>query len=174
MQVESWRAARVRTSKFGVAPVTNGHFFEAPIYDEVDERCAAQDAVGDEIAAEPVEAGADAGAHDDDRQSHLRIEIFARVEIFAATHRTSIDRAIVADRFADRQRNAASAPAALNGARGVGGSDGETGITLRTFDEDLQVFILSALSSIPACGNRPAQAGHYDDDGARRVRSIRL
>src|SRR2546426_2510453 len=101
VQVEGWRGARVRTSEFGVAPVTDGHFFDVPVHDEVDERCAAEDAVGDEVAAEPVEAGTDSGADDDDRQSHLRIEIFAHVEIFAATHRTSIDRAIVADRFAD-------------------------------------------------------------------------
>jgi hypothetical protein len=139
VQVEGWRGARARTSEFGVAPVTDGDFFEVPIHDEVDERCAAEDAVSDEIAAYPVEAGADGGADDDDRQSHLWIEILSRVEIFAATHWTSIDGAIVADRFADRQGDPASASAAPNGARGVGGSDGKTGITLWTFGEDLHV-----------------------------------
>ena len=147
VQIEGGRSARVRPSELGVAPVAHRHFFEPLINDEVDERGAAEDAVGDQVAAEPVEAGADRGADGDDSQSDFGIEVFARVEIGAGAQGTSIDRPIVANRLADRQGNAAAAAAARDGTRRVdggdgtrrvGGGDGKSGVTLWTLRENLQ------------------------------------
>ena len=60
-----------------------------------------EDAVGDEIFAEPVEAGADQTATDDDRQSELGIEILADVEVPARADRTRVNARVAAKTLAE-------------------------------------------------------------------------
>ena len=55
------------------------------------DRRRGENAVGNQVALEPVEARADDDADDDNRQAQLRIEVLAAVEVGAAAHRTAID-----------------------------------------------------------------------------------
>ena len=56
MQIEGGRIPRVGAAELGVAAVADREILEAPVDDQVDERRGGEDAVGDEIALEPVEA----------------------------------------------------------------------------------------------------------------------
>src|SRR3954452_13439652 len=65
MQVEGGGGAAIRAAELGVAALADRHVLETTVDDEIDERRRAQDAVGDQVLAEPVEPGADQGADDD-------------------------------------------------------------------------------------------------------------
>ena len=128
MQVEGGRGARVAAAKFRVAAVADGDVLQPPVHDQIDQRRGREDAVRDQIAAEPVEAGADQGADDDDGEADLRIEILADVEIGAVADGAAIDRAIFAQRRRDVQRDRPAAAAALDLVRRVRGVNRQTGV----------------------------------------------
>src|SRR3954464_7624704 len=54
VEIESRSGPRVRAAEFRVAAVTDGHVFEAPVDDQIDQRGSRQNAIGDDVAAEPV------------------------------------------------------------------------------------------------------------------------
>src|SRR5262245_49210482 len=64
VQVERRRFADVRAPELGVASIADRDVLEPPVDDEIDERGGCQDPVRDEIAAEPIEGGADQRADD--------------------------------------------------------------------------------------------------------------
>ena len=55
MEIEAAGRTRVCAPEFRVAAVTHGDVFQPAVDGEIDECGAAQDAVRDQIAAEPVE-----------------------------------------------------------------------------------------------------------------------
>jgi hypothetical protein len=108
-----------------------------PYDDEIDEDGGGENAVGDEIAALPVESRADQRADDHQRQTLLRIEILARVEVAAGTDRAAIDGAILADSVAELQRNFPAASTAADRLRRRRGVDRQRRVALRTLDDEL-------------------------------------
>src|SRR6185436_19871910 len=112
MQIECRSRPWIRTAEFRVAPVTDRHLLEPPVDDEVDERGRCENAVRDQVAAEPVERSTDHRADDDDREADFRIEVLARVKIRALAHWTYVHRTVGADRVAERQRDGTTASAA--------------------------------------------------------------
>src|SRR5262249_23502258 len=139
VEVEGRRAALISAAEFAVAAVAYRHVLQLAVDDEIDQRGPGQDAVGNEIAAEPVEGGAYQPADDDDRQPDFRIEILANVEVRTLADRASIDRAILCHRAGHVQRDVASAAAARDASRTIGGIDGQTGVALRTLHENVHV-----------------------------------
>ena len=109
-----WRSnaggARVGAAEFRVTAVADGQILQPSVDNEIDERRRGENAVGDQVAAEPVEHSADQRADDDDRQSDLRIEVLSDVEVSAAADRAPIDGAIGLDRVADVERSGISRP----------------------------------------------------------------
>src|SRR5215510_8641118 len=103
MQVERRCVALIRATELGVTAIADGDVLQAAVDDEIDERGGSENAVGDEIPAEPVEAGADERANDDDGETNFGIEILADVEVSAAADRAAIDQLVIAHRLADRQ-----------------------------------------------------------------------
>src|SRR5207253_6772330 len=87
MQIERRRGSDIRAAEFGVAAIADRQIFQSTVDKQIDEHGAGENAVRQEIAAEPVEGAADKRANDDDGQSHLGIEIFSTVEVGAVTHR---------------------------------------------------------------------------------------
>ena len=64
VEVEGGRGARIGAAEFGVTTITDGDVLQASVHHEIDERRASEDGVRDQIAAEPVEHGADDRARD--------------------------------------------------------------------------------------------------------------
>ena len=85
------RVARVRAAELGVAAVADGQILQPAVDEQIDQRGGGEDAVGDEIALEPVERRADHDADDHDGEAHLRIEVLAAVEVGAAADGAAID-----------------------------------------------------------------------------------
>ena len=71
----------IGAAELGVAAIADGQVLQPAVDDEIDQRGGGEDAVGDEVAAEPVEDAADRRADDDDREPDLRIEVLADVEV---------------------------------------------------------------------------------------------
>src|SRR4051812_29633094 len=92
MQVERRCTVRERTAELRVAAIAHRQILQPSVDRQIDQRRRRENAVGDEIAAEPVEAGADQRADDDNREPQLGIEILAQVEVAAFTDRAAIDR----------------------------------------------------------------------------------
>jgi len=137
VQVEGGRAAFVLAAELGVTAVADGEVLQSAIHDEIDERRRPENAVRDQIAAEPVEAGADERADDDDGEADLGIEVLADVEIGTGTDGTAIDGGAGAHRPGDRQRDFASAATARDRRRHISGVNRQTRIAFRTLREDL-------------------------------------
>jgi len=74
-----------------VASIAYGDVPQAAVDEQVYERGRRQDAVSNEILTKPVKHGADECTDDDDRQPHLRIEVFSDVEIGSTANRTCVD-----------------------------------------------------------------------------------
>src|SRR5687767_8163257 len=89
------------TAELAVAPIADRDIAEAPVDEQIDQRGASEDAVGDQIFCKPVEDGADEGADDDDREADFGIEVLADVEVAAAAYGTNIDTRIAAHRVAE-------------------------------------------------------------------------
>ena len=128
VEIEGGSRARVRPAKFGVTAVADGQDREPAVDRQVDEHCDAQQAVRNQIAAEPVEHGADERADHDDGEADLGIEVLARVEIAALTDRTDVDGIVVTKFRADGERNLAAASSAADGGGPVNGINRQAGI----------------------------------------------
>src|SRR2546425_1903887 len=137
VKIEGRRAAFVFAAELGVTAVADGEVLQSAIHDEIDERRRPENAVRDQIAAEPVEARADERADDDDGEADLGIEVLADVEIGAGTDRTAIDGGVGAHRLADRQRDFTAAAAAFDRRRRILRVNRQTRIAFRTLREDL-------------------------------------
>src|SRR5438105_2419076 len=137
MEVEVRRRPLIATAELRVAAVADRHITEAPVHDQIDEHRERQNAIGDQVAAEPVEDRADERADDDDGEAHLRVEVLPDVKIGAAAHGTDIDLRVGRQRAAERQWNFASAPAASDRRRRVAGAHRKPGIALRTLRENI-------------------------------------
>src|SRR5262249_41729742 len=61
VEIEGAGGSRVGSAEFRVAAIADGEILEPPVDNQVDERGGGEDAVGDQVAAVPVEAGADQG-----------------------------------------------------------------------------------------------------------------
>ena len=59
MQIEADGRARVVAAELGVAAIADGQNLETAIHRQIDQRGAAENAVGDQIQLEPVEDRAD-------------------------------------------------------------------------------------------------------------------
>ena len=138
VQVELRSRPFVRAAELGVAPVADGDVFQPRVDHEIDHHGAGQDAVRNEIAAQPVERAADGRADDDDREADLRIEILPRIEIGARTDRASIDGAVRANRGGDGQRDLPAAAAAPDVRRRIGSTKRKRRVTFRAPGENLQ------------------------------------
>lgn len=90
MQIEVRRRAAVVTAEFRVAAVAYGDVAEPAVDYQIDQRRRGQNAVRDQIAAEPVEARADRSADDDHGETHFRVEVFSQIEISTAAHRARV------------------------------------------------------------------------------------
>src|SRR5262249_54027676 len=132
----------VRAAELRVAAIADGDVLEPAVDDEIDERGGTENAVRDEILAEPVKDGADQCADNDHGEADLRIEVFPRVEVAAGAYGTAIDRPIAAYGVGHRQRNHAPAAAALDGRRCVDGADRKSGVAFRTLRHDLHRLIV--------------------------------
>src|SRR5205807_4963037 len=91
MEVEVRRRPLIATAELRVAAVADRHITETAVHDQIDEHRKRQNAVGDQVAAEPVKDRADERADDNDREAHLRIEVLPDVKIPAAADGTVID-----------------------------------------------------------------------------------
>ncbi len=138
MQVERRRRARVIAAEFGVAAVADRDVFQPPVDDEIDQRRGGKDAIGDEVAAEPIERSADRRADDHDGEADFRIEVLSDVEVAAVADRAAIDAAVAANRVAPRQRDVAPAAAAPDIRRCFICPDGQRRIALRTMGQNQQ------------------------------------
>ena len=77
MEVEGGRGPRIGAAELGVAAIADGDVLQASVDHEIDERRASEDAVRDQIAAEPVEHGADDRARGDE-EAHQMDEDYIR------------------------------------------------------------------------------------------------
>ena len=134
------KCAAVRSvlpAELAVASIADGDIAEAAVDEQIDQRRAAQDAVGDQIFPEPVEDRADQRADDDDREADFGIEVLADVEVGAAANRTHVDARVAAKRVAERQRQHMTAAAALDRLGRFGGAHGQPRVAFRAMGDDL-------------------------------------
>ena len=130
------RGPLVFAAELAVASIADRDIAEAPVDEQVDQRGASEDAVGNQIFPKPVEDGADERADDDDREADFGIEVLADVEVAAAAYGTDIDTRIAAHRVAEVQRQHVSAAAALDGLWRVGGAHEQPRVALRAVRDD--------------------------------------
>src|SRR5262249_19166271 len=119
VEVEGRSTSLIPAAEFAAAAVAPRHVLQTTVTTATDHGSDGQNAVGDEIAAEPVEAGADERADDDDRQPDLWIEVLANVEVRALADRASIDGAILGHGARHVQSDVASAAATLDAGRTI-------------------------------------------------------
>ena len=144
MKVERRRRARIGTAKFTVTAVTDGDVLQSSIDNQIDQRRRRENAVGNDVAAEPIKYPADQRTDDDNGQADSWIEVLPDVEVSAVADWTSIDRRVTANRSRKRQRNIAAAAAALDGGRRVRGAQRKTRVTLGTADDNVHLVIWSS------------------------------
>src|SRR5437762_14329134 len=75
VQIEGSSGAGIRPAELRVAPVADGEVFEPSVDDEIDQSRAGQNAVRDQVAAQPVKAAAHECADDDHREADPGIEV---------------------------------------------------------------------------------------------------
>src|SRR5439155_11584604 len=69
VQIEVRSRTPIFSAKLRVAAIAHGDIAETPVDDKINQCGKRENAVGDKVSTEPVEAGADERADDDDREA---------------------------------------------------------------------------------------------------------